>query len=172
MKRPARTGGVARRKAQRGILLTEMLVYISVIMVVIGVGYVALYRSINNSLALRRSAEDIAKALSTGELWRSDVRAAAHLRLEASADEGDIVWMEGATATNAWRHTGTSAMRKSGSGPWVIVLPNAKRFAMEPDVRGEITAWKLETELQVRTKNPRVRPLFTFLAVPEISPLK
>src|SRR5512137_1852725 len=64
-----------------GYLLTEALVYISVVVVILGIGYAAMYRSIRYSLDLRRSAEDISKALNVGERWRDDIRA-ANIRID------------------------------------------------------------------------------------------
>jgi len=159
------------RSSYAGYLLTEALVYISVVMVVVGVGYVAMYRSINNSLALRRSTDDIGKALSAGELWRADVRHAVRLRIENPGEE-QIVWMEGAERTNAWRHSGMSVMRKAGDGPWVTVLVNVREFSMKPNPRGKLEPWRLELELMTRSKSARIRPLFTFTSVPNGSSLK
>src|SRR5215831_18871341 len=73
------------RSAQRnhGYLLVECLVYIGVLFVLLGVSYIALFRCINNSVALRRNAEDISKALHIGERWRADVRSATgNIRFE------------------------------------------------------------------------------------------
>jgi hypothetical protein len=49
------------RSIQRnhGYLLVECLAYIGVLFVLLGVSYLALFRCINNSVALRRNAEDL-----------------------------------------------------------------------------------------------------------------
>src|SRR5262249_10220196 len=67
----------------KGYYLVECLVYISVLFVLLAVSYSALFRCISNSVALRRSADDISNALHIGDLWRADVRSATgKIRLE------------------------------------------------------------------------------------------
>src|ERR1041384_5004380 len=91
-RRTSRPGGAAQMSAERGVrsaecisgrgsrvqgyLMVEALVYIGVVFVVLGVGYAALYRCIDNSAVMRRTANDITKAMHAGERWRADVRAA------------------------------------------------------------------------------------------------
>lgn len=153
----------------RAYLLTEALVYISVVLVVLGVGYVALYRSINNSLALRRSADDISRALSIGETWRADIRSAVNIHTEETA-EGKIVVMEAAEKTNAWRVGSGTVFRRGDAGNWLPVLSRVKHCSIERDTRSRVNPWRMELELVPRSKSARIRPLFTFTAV-EHSPL-
>src|SRR5215813_10617322 len=65
------TGPFASRRralrSSRAYMMVEALVYIGVLFLLLGVGYVALYRCIDASTALRRNAADIGKALQTGE---------------------------------------------------------------------------------------------------------
>jgi hypothetical protein len=168
---PRSLGPHHTRRDLRGYLLTEVLVYISVVMMILGVGYIAMYRSIQSSLMLRRGADDIARALSVGELWRADARRANVLRTEETPD-GVVIYMDGADRTNAWRHSGMVVMRRVGEGHWVRVFDNAKGFSIVEDPRREVTPWRLELELATRSKAARTRPLFTFIAIPENSPLK
>ena len=63
-------------KTTRGMALIELLVYMGVLLVLMGVGYAAFYRCLDNSTALRQSADDIVNALHAGEDWRGDVRTA------------------------------------------------------------------------------------------------
>ncbi len=127
-------------------MLTEALVYIGVLFVLLGVGYAALYRCIENSVALRRNAEEIANALHAGERWRADLR--------------------------SYRLATNSVFRQVANGPWTHLLQNVKSSVMEPDQRQTLTAWRWELELQPRGKSTRVRPLFTFIAVPPASSTK
>src|SRR3974390_2364880 len=72
---------------ERGYLLTEALVYIGLIFVLLGVAYAGLYRFIDNSVLLTRSAEDITRAMHAGERWRADIRSAsAGIRLETNPE--------------------------------------------------------------------------------------
>ena len=159
-------------KARRqGYLLIEALVYIGVIAALLGAGYAAMYRCVDTSIALRRNAEDITSALQAGERWRADVRAArGQVRVEDTAD-GQVLYLEGGKAPVAYSFSTNALSRRLGAGPWVRLLPNVKASAMKSDPREHVTAWRWELELAPRTqgsvKPARVRPLFTFIAVPE-----
>jgi len=164
-----------RRKAA-GFMLIEALVYIAVVFVLLGVGYEALYRCIDSSIALRRNADDITSALHAGERWRADVRLAnRHIRLEQTPAE-QIARLEGARGEVAYRFSTNAVFRRVGKGPWVRLLSSVKSSVIQPDARQHVTAWRWELELQSRqagsVKPGRVCPLFTFIAVPAGSPTK
>ena len=61
---------------------------------------------------------------------------------------------------------GIISRQTSGNTNWIDLLPNVKSSRMEPDPRRHVTAWRWELELQGRQKVARVKPLFTFQAVP------
>lgn len=157
----------------RGYLLLEALAYIAVVFVVLGVAYAAFYRSLDHSFALRRAAEDITGALHTGERWRADIRAAGRRIWAENTNTDWVLHLEGARGEVAYRFADDALFRRSGSGPWVRLLANVKSSAMEPDQRQHLTAWRWELELKPRAKGTekpgRIRPLFTFLAVPQSS---
>lgn len=160
----------ASRPTQRGYLLIEALVYIAVIVVLFGAGYAAMYRCVDSSIALRRNADDITSALHAGERWRADVRAATRpVRVETTLS-GQFLYLEGAAGTVAYRFSTNAITRRLGMGPWVRLLPNVRSSTMSADQRQQVTAWRWELELQPRPtgsiKPGRVRPLFTFIAVP------
>ena len=163
-----------RRSAIRGFQLIEALVYIAVIFVVLGAGYEALYRCMDSSITLRRNADDIASALHAGERWRADVRLASRqIRVEQTPSE-QIVHLEGPRGEVAYRFATNAVLRRVGDAPGVRLLPSVKSSVMEADPRRQVTAWRWELELkprqQANMKPGRVRPLFTFIAVPEGSP--
>src|SRR5579863_8956916 len=68
-----------RRRLPRGFSLVELLVYMTVLVVILGVGYSALYHCLDQTAALSRSTDDIANALHAGEDWRADLRNATGL---------------------------------------------------------------------------------------------
>src|SRR2546421_12898184 len=68
--------GNLRYPRQRAYMLMEALAYITVLLVLMGVGFAALYRCIDSSIALRRSAGDLTAAIHAGERWRADIRSA------------------------------------------------------------------------------------------------
>jgi hypothetical protein len=156
---------------QRGYLLIEALVYIGVVAALVGVAYAAAYRSIDRSIALRRSTDDITSALHAGERWRADVRAAgSQVRLE-NTEAGQLLYLDGPSHAVVYGFATNAVSRRLGIGPWVRLLPNVKSSTMTADQREHVTAWRWELELQTRAtgsvKPGRIRPLFTFLAVPE-----
>jgi hypothetical protein len=161
----------APHPGQRAYLLIEALVYISAVFVLLGAGYAAMYRCIDSSVALRRNADDITSALHAGERWRADVRSAtSQVRLESTEAE-QLLYLEGASGTVVYRFTTNALARRVGAGPWVRLLPNVKSSTMTSDPREYVTPWRWELELETRAKGSvkpgRVRPLFTFIAVPE-----
>ena len=155
----------AHRPAGAGYLLTECLIYLSVVLVLLTVGYLATYRCMKNSVTLRRSAEDIAQALSIGEIWREDVRRADRVRW-VNSDGVEMWFLEGAATTNAYALSDNRLSRWTDNGPWVTVLANVEKTSMQPDKRAHVEAWRWELELKTRTRFARVVPLFTFTAVP------
>jgi hypothetical protein len=167
--------GLASRD-NHAYLLIEALIYIAAVFVLLGAGYAAMYRCIDNSIALRRNVDDITSALHAGERWRADVRSATNrVRLENTAP-GQLLHLQGASREVVYQFGTNGISRRLGTGPWVRVLPNVKSSAMQPDPREHVTAWRWELELQPRTtgsvKPGRFRPLFTFIAVPEGTPAK
>ncbi len=153
--------------AKRAYSLIECLVYIAVLFVLLGVSYIALFRCIDNSVALRRNADDISRVLHVGERWRADVRSVSgNIRLETTnlaqiaslpTSQGQIIYC---FATN-------TLARSYNGGPWSQLLTNVASSTMRPDARRTLTAWKWELELVPRKNSSRVRPLFTFEALPE-----
>ena len=152
-----------------GYLLTEALVYIGLVVIVLAVGYQAMYRCVYNSVVLRRNAEDISRALHAGERWRADVRTADQsVRVETAGDE-QLIYLLGTSKEIAYRFADATVSRRLGSGPWVPVLDRVKTSSFEADSRRKISVWHWELELQPQSKATikasRIRPLFTFLAV-------
>jgi hypothetical protein len=166
----ARGGGpgeLFRRSAAHAYLIAEALVYLGVLFLLLGVGYVALYRCMDNSIGLRRNADDIAAAVRAGERWRADVRAAeGQPRLEHTASE-QILRLRTHRGEIAYRFSENAVFRQVGAGPSVRLLENVKSSAMTSEARQQARAFRWEVELQTRKKTiTRTRPLFTFVAVP------
>lgn len=167
LSRPAQSPPVNNR----AYLMIEALVYIAVVFVLLGAGYAAMYRCIDNSIALRRNADDITSALHAGERWRADVRSAtSQARLETT-DAGQLLSFESPRGPVSYRFSTNAILRSVGAGPWTRLLPNVKSSTMKSDPRQYASPWCWELELAPRTqgsvKPGRVRPLFTFIAVPE-----
>jgi hypothetical protein len=152
-----------------GFMLTEALVYIGLVFVLLGIGYAAMYRCIDNSVALRRNADDIAGALHAGERWRADIRLASDsVRWDTSAEP--VLRLDGGTNRIEYRLSSGALYRRTGAGPWSKLLDRVASSLMEREVRPNVTVWRWELELQPKAsgsfKPGRIRPLFTFLGIP------
>ena len=159
--RPSRSGG------QRGIMLVDCLMYIALLAVILTLTLAAFYRTNENSKNLAQNAADIIRALNAGERWREDVRAATGPpRVEEDAKETLLQLPQAAGEVRYRLRDGIVARQTSGNTNWIDLLPNVKSSRMEPDPRRHVTAWRWELELQGRQKVARVKPLFTFQAVP------
>ena len=88
-----------------------------------------------------------------------------------NTDDGQLLSLEGTRGTVVYRFTTNAVFRSVSGGPWSHVLEHVKASAMARDQRENVTAWRWELEIQPRAygsvKPGRLRPLFTFLAVPE-----
>lgn len=155
--------------ARSGYLLVEALVYIGLVFLLLGIGTAAMYRAIDNSVALRRNADDITRAVHAGERWRADVRAASRGILQEETDRQPLVRLKGDRGEVDYRYSENSLYRRAGEGPWSRLLDHVQSSSMTRDRRPNVTVWVWELELQPKAhgsfKPGRVRPLFTFLAV-------
>jgi type II secretory pathway pseudopilin PulG len=156
-----------RSQARRGISLIECLVYIAVLAVIVSIGGFTLAKAWDQSRAIQRNADDIERAIHAGERWRADLRrATGPVRATTDADseritiptaDGEVVYLN---TTNEVR------LQPKPGAPEIILVPKVKVSHMAPDPREHLTAWRWELELQPSQKSARVRPLFTFEAVP------
>jgi len=166
-----RTISFQRRGA--GYMLVEALVYIGLVVVVLGTGYAVMYRCVENSTVLRRNSQDMTAALNAGERWRADIRASRHpLQIENSGTS-QILQLKTERGEVVYRFETNNVIRSVEGQPGIQLLSNAKSSEMEANLRQKVTAWQWEVELLPRAKGynkpGRVRPLFTFTAVPERS---
>jgi hypothetical protein len=142
-----------------GFTLLEMLVYMAVFVVVVGCATMTFYDCWDGAKSLRRSADDVARALDIGERWRADVRAAAgpvqlaagQFRIPARA--GDVIY----TFAN-----GEIRRQAGATAPNTLWLSNVESSQMQSDPRGRVAAWRWELELKPARRKARARPLFTF----------
>ncbi len=142
---------------RRGFTLIEVLVYLVGLTVLLTAAYPAFEKTIRGSRDLRRNADDILRAVHAGERWRADVRAATGpIRVEGSRlviphSRGEVVYeFDGQTV----RRNGQSFLR------------DVKSSGMTAERRSRVTLWRWEVELTSPRREPAVRPLFAFEAVP------
>lgn len=160
-------------RPQEAFTLIETLVYMSMLVILITLGYAAMYKSMDASTGLRRNASDITQALDAGERWREDVRPATQpLRVEQTNDE-TLLHIPQASFEVTYRFASNNVSRRVGSAEWSPALEHVNTSTFLSDPRQKVTAWKWEIELQPYRKSlTRLHPLFTFLAVPTNSPAK
>jgi hypothetical protein len=132
-----------------------------------------MYRCVENSVLLRRNAQDMAAALNAGERWRADIRD-CHLPLQIeSAEAGQTLRLTSERGEVVYRFETNTVTRGIQGQPGIRLLSDVKSSAMYASPRQKVTAWQWEVELLARAKGyskpGRVRPLFTFTAVPERS---
>jgi type II secretory pathway pseudopilin PulG len=143
--------------ARRGYLLIEVLVYIAVLIVVMGVAYTAYARYEKGSSNLRRNTDDIIHALRAGERWRDDVRAAVGpLRV---MDNGLVIPQRSGDVEYVFAD-GTLWRQK------LPLLKQVKASTMRSDSLQHVVAVRWELELASPKQTAHVRPLFSFTAVP------
>ncbi len=142
--------------------MVEVLVFIALMAVILGLAYQAFWRCSDNSKRLQQNAADILAAVQAGERWREDIR----LARDIAADAEGVKIVQSGDAIE-YRFSGQALWRCSAqSGRTIRLLSNVKASEMRPETRRQVSAWRWELELQSRKAPPYLRPLFTFEAVP------
>lgn len=148
-------------------MLVECMVYLAVWAAVLGLAFASFYRCYDQTKHLSRNAADIIRALQAGELWRKDVRQAmAELELIASG-ESQALHIPQPNGEVVYLFRNGMVLRRAGPlSRWIPILAEVKKSSMEKDPRTCVIAWRWEIELKAAQKVVRLRPLFTFQAVP------
>ncbi len=154
-------------RMQSGILIADCMIYIGLLFVIVSMGYVVFYRGWDNSVNLSRNAGQIARALTTGERWREDVRTATGpVRAEESNGDQFLHLPHGSGEITYRASQGAILRRANENSAWIEVLNRVKSSRMEPEARQKVTAWRWELELKTREPKRRFQPALTFEAVP------
>jgi len=158
----------SQANSQSGITLIQCLAYMAVLGVLISVGGMTVGKAWTQSRALSRNSQDIQRALSAGERWRADVRKATRPAETTGSPERQSLRITTVEGFVEYEFAGGELRRRAGgeNAPWVTLLPAVKNSQMQKDTRDDVTGWRWELELQTTNKLARVRPLFTFMAVP------
>src|SRR5579859_2859913 len=125
-----------------GYLLTEALVNMGLLVVVLALGYQAMYRCVDASVVLRRNADDIARALDSGERWRADIRRATRGASLATPAGGLRLTLLGQTNRVEYRFADESVLRRLDAGPWVRILERVKASSFEREARAGVAGWR------------------------------
>src|SRR5215813_12769157 len=105
-------------RCSRGFTLVETLVYMTLLFVTLGIAFMAMYRSMDASTALRRNANDIVQALKAGEQWREDIRGTTGpIRSDQTAQGITLRLPRGQTEVEYFFSTNTVS-RRGDSADW------------------------------------------------------
>ena len=162
---------ISRARTQAGYLLIECLVYLSVLLVILGLGLGAFYVCWDYSKALHYATDDINAALHAGERWRTDIRnATGKITVETTA-EGERLRIPHGTNELIYNFNAGEVRRQiASSGFSELLLPKVKVSQMVTEKRGPVAAWRWEVELTPRRKETHLPLLFTFEAAAKPTP--
>ena len=162
---------ISRDQARTGYLLIECLVYLSVIVVILGLGLGAFYTCWDYSKALHYATDDINAALHAGERWRADIRnATGKITVETTA-EGERLRIPRGTNVLIYSFTADEVHRQIASSAFPeLLLSKVKASHMVTETRGPVAAWRWEVELTPHRKETRLPLLFTFEAAAKPTP--
>lgn len=154
----------ARSRSSDGILLLECVIYVALFSLITGLCLAAYFRCETASLQLRRNASDIGQALEAGERWREDIRAASGL-IEMVSEENELrIPIEKGAIIYQFRDGALA--RQSPSAPRQVILKNLLASRMFSDHQSSLVTWRWEIELRNDREKAKIRPLFSFQAVP------
>jgi hypothetical protein len=164
MEDPMRT---IRPGACRAFSLIECLVYMGILMLLVGLALAGFYRTLKQTSNLEKNAADIVRAVQAGERWREDIRLATGVPQWIGAGPTRELHIPQASGDVAFVFRDNAVWRRSAPAhAWEPLLAQVKDSKMIEDRRPRVIAWRWDVELQENQKVARVRPLFSFLAVP------
>lgn len=153
----------------RAFTIVEMLVYIGMLSIVLGLGYGGYQRGQRNAVLLRRNVNDMARALDAGERWRADLRRATAMpRVVQTASRAEMRIPQPAGTVVYFLENGTVWRQKANAVAADAFLSGVQASRMMMDRASSVTSWRWEVELRSDPKAVRIRPLFTFQAVPSV----
>lgn len=150
------------------IMLIECLVYIGVLGIIFGLSSLALFRGLEMSRRIHGNTDEISRALAAGERWREEIRKSIRVSLLTNAPGGAAIRMEDQNRKAIdYALRERALLRRTGEeGQWTPALKGVKSSNFVRDERFGLVSWRWELELQGTRKEARVRPRFTFQAVP------
>jgi hypothetical protein len=165
--RPLSIGHRADPASAGGFGLIECMVYFGVVVIVLGLAVAAFDRVQKQTAWLGRNAVDIVRAVQAGERWRADIREATGTPRWIGSGANRELLVPHPRGGIAYSFHDKTVWRRSSPGvPWEPWLERVTNSQMLEDERRPVLAWRWDLELEGRQKIARVRPLFSFLAVP------
>jgi hypothetical protein len=151
----------AQRASRRGIVMIDAMVYIGLLGIVLILAAAVFDKGMRETAGLQRNIDDIERAMKAGERWRADVRSATG-EIQANEQTFSIPQKEGVIVYAIE----PNKVRRTFSNRSEVFLAEVKDSKMIEERRGNVVSWRWELELEHRRKEARLRPLFTFMAVP------
>ena len=150
-----------------GIALVECMVYIVLLFLVMGMAYAGFYEVLEHTTKLNRTAADINRVLHAGELWRADVRGSVGLPKQGEVGS-QLVWqIPQGKKEIVYLFKGDTVYRQEGNNAAPApFLAQVKSSRMLLDKGQQVTSCRWEVELDGGRKPGKMKPLFTFQAVP------
>jgi hypothetical protein len=128
----------------------------------------AFYRAWECSKFLHRASADIIRALEAGERWRADIRATRGAPRVVELSRETLLYLPQAGGEVRYQFTNGTVFRR-GVAPTnaAPLLLRVKQCRFAPEARPGLTAWRWDVELLSTQRVVHVKPLLTFLAVPD-----
>src|SRR5579872_5938679 len=132
-----------------GFTLLEILTYLAMLTIVLGVAIMSFHQCWDNSSHLRRNADDIVRALDAGDRWRADIRSATGQIQLTEAHGAEELKIPSSSGEIVYAFANGELRRQSAGPPTnVRMLANVQSSQMESDPRGSVSAWRWELELK------------------------
>jgi hypothetical protein len=158
-------------RTRAGYLLIECLVYISVFVVILGLGIGAFYVCWDHSKALHFAADDITAALHAGERWRADIRQATGAVIGETAPGSEQLRIPHGNNEIIYSFNAGEVRRQVAASDFSeLLLAKVKASEMVGETRGPVAAWRWEVTLASRRKETRLPLAFTFEAAARPTP--
>ncbi|MCF7708797.1 MAG: hypothetical protein K9N52_07865 [Verrucomicrobia bacterium] len=157
-------------RRQRGMMLIEALVYISLLGVVTILAYTTFHRCMIETRVSDARANVISVAIKAGEKWRTDIHAAVQapeeLRMSDSRElEGMRIQQSDGLIT--YQFEGDTLYRIDQETK-VRILEDVVSSRFYPERRSEVSGYRWELEVKgEREEYKEYDHLFSFLAVPQ-----
>jgi hypothetical protein len=142
------------------------MIYISLVFVLLGIAFAIFYQCQTRSVHLRRACEQMATALRFGERWRKETAAAASrptleqdsawIKFTIPQKNGEVIYLF---------QNGFIFRKPADAELMQPFVEGVRKFNVVQERRGGIEGWRLELELFTYEKNPKIKPLLSFLSV-------
>ena len=155
-------------KLQRdtGLMLVECLMYISAVMVIVGLALAIFYQCQTQSVRLSRQSEHIAITLRFGERWRKEVRNAPATPEIKEHDSATAFHIPAPKGEIVYLYDGAAVWRKAAKDShYVLFVEGIAGLKFQKEVREHAAGWRMEIELATYERHPKNKPQFSFLCV-------